>query len=94
MSMRGALCAALLSAAIADAGAADDAFCRDYARAALNQRHVIERHRHCERFIREQPGRWSADYRKHYEWCRTARREQAAEERGARKHEIERCERR
>ena len=91
---RAALCAALLSAAATAARAADDAFCKDYARAALNQRHAIERHRHCERFVREQPSRWTGDYRAHYEWCRTVKREKAREERDIRKREIERCERR
>ena len=88
-----ALCV-VLSAVVPAAWAADDAFCKDYSRAALNQRHAIERHRHCEHFIREQPERWTADYRAHYEWCRTVKREKAREERETRKREIERCERR
>ena len=91
---RAALCAVVLSAAIPAAWAADEAFCKDYARAALNQRHAMERHRHCERFIRDEPGRWNREYRAHYEWCRTVRREKAWEEREARKRELERCDKR
>ena len=91
---KAALCAALLSAAGPAAWAADDAFCKDYARAAVNQRHSMDRHRHCEYLIREQPNRWTGDYRAHYDWCRTVKRDKAWEERDTRKHEIERCERR
>lgn len=91
---RAALAAALLPLAVPAARAADDAFCKDYARAALNQRHALERHRRCEHFMREEPGRWNREYRAHYDWCRTVPPGKAREEREARKRDLERCEKR
>jgi hypothetical protein len=87
--------AALLAAAASlPALAADETFCRDYARAAMNQLRSAEKHPRCEHFLRDQPDRWTGDYKKHYEWCRTIRRDQAWSERNIRKRELVRCERR
>ena len=87
--------AALLAAASClPASAADEPFCREYARAAMNQLHSAEKHQRCEHFLRDQPERWTGDYRKHYDWCRTVKRDQASSERNIRKRELERCERR
>jgi hypothetical protein len=87
--------AALLAlSASLPAAAADEPFCRDYARAAMNQLRSAEKHPRCEHFLRDQPDRWTGDYRKHYDWCRTVRRDQASSERNIRKRELIRCERR
>jgi hypothetical protein len=85
--------AALLAGASLPAAAADDNFCREYARTAMNQLRSAEKHRRCEHFLRDQPARWSGDYKAHYEWCRTVKRDQAWNERNIRKRELERCER-
>ena len=96
MTNRHALAAAALLAVAASlpAAAADDAFCKDYARAAMNQLRTAEKSRRCEHFLNDQPERWTGDYRKHYDWCRTVKRDQAWSERNIRKRELERCERR
>ena len=62
MSKRSVFAAAIV--AIVAAGsmpaalAADDAFCKDYARAAVNQVHSADKHRRCEGFIRANEARW------------------------------------
>ena len=73
------------------AQAADDNFCKDYAKAAVNQFHTAGKHERCEHHIRDEGARWSNNYKAHYEWCRGVKREAAWEERNARKHAIERC---
>jgi len=98
MSIRSVLCmTAALSAgatfAVA-ARAADEQFCKDYARAAVNQFRTAEKHERCEHHLRDEGSRWSNNYRAHYDWCRGVRREAAREERNARKHALERCARR
>lgn len=98
MSIRSVLCmtaalAAGASFAVA-AHAADDRFCKDYARAAVNQFRTAERHERCEHRLRNEGARWSNNYRAHYDWCRGVKREAAWEERNARKHALERCARR
>jgi len=71
--------------------AADDSFCKDYAKAAVNQFHSAEKHERCEHHLRDEAARWSNNYRAHYDWCRGVKRDAAWEERNARKHELERC---
>jgi hypothetical protein len=90
-----AMSAAFLVTAVSlSARAADDTFCKEYARAAMIQLHNAEKHPRCDHFLRDQPDRWTGDYRKHYEWCRTVKRDQAASERNIRRRELERCDRR
>ena len=95
MSIRSVLC---VTAALAVGGsvavtadAADDSFCRDYARAAVNQFRTAEKYGRCEHHLRDEGSRWSNNYRAHYDWCRGVRREAAWEERNARKYALERC---
>jgi hypothetical protein len=91
-SLFGALAVAILGGS-GTAQAADDAFCKDYARAAVNQFRTVEKHERCDRFVRE-GARWSADWRAHYDWCRGVKRDVAWAERNTRKREIEACTRR
>ena len=98
MSIRSVLCitaalAAGASFAVA-ANAADENFCKDYARAAVNQFRTAEKHERCEHHLRDEGARWSNNYRAHYEWCRGVKRDAAWQERNARKYALERCSRR
>lgn len=81
------LCAAALCST--NAQAADPGFCRDYARAALNQVQIALSTPAC------RPGlsgtRWSADYRLHFDWCLGAAYAAAQAERGARTAYIRAC---
>ncbi len=87
-----ALSAALLAAAAAtSAFAADREFCRDYARAALNQVRAADEHGRCRYRAEDNPTRWSNDYRVHFEWCRQASRDQAEDERQARRRTLDHC---
>lgn len=79
--------------AISSAQAADDAFCKDYARVAVNQYRSAASHDRCE-VHRRDAGRWHADWRAHYDWCRGAKRDTAWAERNARKRALEQCTRR
>ena len=80
--------------AVFPANAADDTFCKDYARAAVNQFRSAEKHERCEGYLRNEQDRWHADWRAHYDWCRGVNRDKAWSERNRRKHELERCARR
>jgi hypothetical protein len=87
-----ALAAALvLGAAAGSAKAADREFCRDYARAAVNQTRGAMSHERCEWRTERDRARWSTDFRVHFDWCRSVSREQADAERDARRHALERC---
>jgi hypothetical protein len=76
--------------AISSAQAADDAFCKDYARAAVNQYRSAASHDRCEVYRRD-AGRWQKDWRAHYDWCRGVNRDTAWAERNARKRTLEQC---
>jgi|ERR1017187_61414 hypothetical protein len=79
--------------AISSAQAADDAFCKDYARTAVNQFRAAASHDRCD-VHRRDAGRWQADWRAHYDWCRGVNRDTAWAERNARKRALEQCTRR
>ena len=93
MSIRSVLCTGAVLAAGASfaAQAADDSFCKDYARAAVSQFRTAEKHERCEHHLRTEGARWSNNYRAHYDWCRGVKREIAWGERNARKHALARC---
>ena len=95
MSIRHVLCVTVALAAGASyavaAHAADDHFCKDYAQAAVSQFRTAETHERCEPHLRDEGSRWSNDYRAHYDWCRGVSREQAWDERNARKAALQRC---
>ena len=76
--------------AISFAQAADDAFCKDYARTAVSQYRSAARHDRCEVYRRD-AGRWQADWRTHYDWCRGVKRGAAWAETNARKRALEQC---
>ena len=59
--------AALLSFLPVAAQAADQRFCQDYARAALNQVRGGLANPRCVGGM--QGNRWSSDFRVHYDWC-------------------------
>ena len=82
--------AMLLLAGATSASAADNGFCRDYARAALHQVRGALSNRRCT-FHMENETRWSSDFRTHYDWCRGVSRDQADQEREARRRALEHC---
>jgi hypothetical protein len=71
------------------AQAADPAFCRDYARAALNQVRIALATPSCRAGL--QGARWSADFRVHFDWCVGASYPAVQSERGARTGYIRAC---
>ncbi|MDR3482699.1 MAG: hypothetical protein P4L91_18530 [Burkholderiaceae bacterium] len=71
--------------------AADERFCRDYARVAVDQAHRAERHGRCDRARRENPARWQGDFRGHYDWCRGVHRDNAEAERAERDRTLDYC---
>ncbi|HML08196.1 MAG TPA: hypothetical protein VK430_08740 [Xanthobacteraceae bacterium] len=86
--------AALLTAALAilsplAAQAADPAFCRGYAEAALNQVRGALNNPNCARGL--QGTRWSSDFKVHFEWCRTVAPAAAESERLARTEYLRGC---
>jgi hypothetical protein len=87
-----ALSAALLAATAASSvQAADRDFCRNYARAAVNQVRGAMSHGRCRFRVEDNPTRWSTDFRVHFEWCRDVSRDQADDEREARRRALEHC---
>jgi hypothetical protein len=71
------------------AHAADPVFCKQYARAALNQVRGGLADPACARGL--QGARWSTDFAIHYEWCVGATFEAAAAEREARARQLRAC---
>lgn len=71
------------------AHAADPAFCKPYARAALVQVREALASPHCGAGL--QGARWSTEFSGHYEWCLGASRGAAAAERDARTRILMRC---
>jgi hypothetical protein len=69
--------------------AADPAFCRQYARAALVQVRTALASEHCGAGL--QGTRWSAEFPVHYEWCLGASPDATAAEREARMRYLRRC---
>ena len=81
--------AALLLAATAAAQAADPAYCRNYATAALRQVNVARSVPRCAFGARG--ARWSPYYRVHFNWCLGAPYAAAGRERDARTFYLRRC---
>ena len=81
----------LVSLAMASfpARAADPAFCRQYARAALVQVRGALASPHCGAGL--QGVRWSAEFSAQYEWCLGASPDAAAAERDARTRYLKGC---
>ncbi|HEY3681161.1 MAG TPA: hypothetical protein VGL45_20800 [Bradyrhizobium sp.] len=79
----------LLAAAPIPARAADPAFCRPYARAALAQVRGALASPRCGAGL--QGARWSTEFSVHYEWCLGASRDAAAVERKARLRLLRKC---
>ena len=81
----------LLPVAVAPlpARAADPAFCRQYARAALVQARGALASPHCGAGL--QGARWSSEFSAQYEWCLGASPDAAAAERDARTRYLKGC---
>ena len=77
------------AAALTAVHAADPAFCRPYAQAALNQVRGGLSDPACA--PRMQGARWSSDFAVHYEWCLGASSAAADGERDARAHFLHGC---
>lgn len=71
------------------ASAADPAFCRQYAKAALNQVRGGLSNPGCA--ARMHGPRWSSDFSVHYRWCRGASYAAAGSERDARTDYLRAC---
>jgi hypothetical protein len=69
--------------------AADPAFCKQYARAALNQVRGGLANPACAAGL--QGARWSTDFAVHYEWCVGASFDAAGAERDARTRQLRVC---
>jgi hypothetical protein len=83
--------AAVVVLASSSVQAADEEFCKEYARAAIAQLHEAENHERCDAFRRRDPARWQPDFRAHYEWCRNVRRDDAIIERSERSRALDHC---
>jgi hypothetical protein len=88
------MCATILAAAQAAlmplaAQAADPAFCRAYAQAAINQVRGALANPGCARGI--QGTRWSPEYRVHFDWCLSQPIPAVETERGARTGYLRSC---
>ncbi len=79
----------VLALAASSAQAAPPGFCREYARAALNQVRGALAIPRCRRGM--EGARWSADFRVHYDWCLGATPDAAAGERAVRTEHIRTC---
>jgi hypothetical protein len=80
---------ALCLSGMAEVQAADNAFCQQYAQAALNQVRGGLNNGACAGGIKG--SRWSSDYNVHYDWCRGVSYEAAGAERDARSAYLRRC---
>jgi hypothetical protein len=84
------LLSALLATALPTAGhAADPAFCRQYARAALDQVRGGLSSPACGGAL--QGTRWSSEFAVHYEWCLGVSDAAAGDERDARARHLKGC---
>ncbi len=79
-----------LGAATASQAANED-FCRDYARAAERQVHKAIDSGSCGWAIDRNPARWTTDYHAHFDWCLGASYDDANRERNARRAVLEHC---
>ena len=83
--------AAVVVMASSTVRAADEGFCKEYARVAVDQARDAEEHGRCDRARHENPARWQRDFRGHYDWCRGARRDDADAERADRSRTLDHC---
>jgi hypothetical protein len=90
-SLLTAACGAALLLSASSASAANAEFCRDYARAAVNQVRGAMSHGRCDWRRDRNPTRWSTDWKVHFDWCRGVSRDQADGERFARREALDHC---
>lgn len=81
--------AVLAMASLTPARAADDMFCREYARDAEREVHAARDFPACH--AGTGGPRWSGDYNVHFNWCRGADRAVADRERHAREEHLSHC---
>ena len=90
LSLTGALIlSAFVVSGLSAAHAADPGFCKQYARAALNQVRGALANPRCGGGL--QGARWSADFAVHYEWCLGVSFAAAGNERDARTQYLRSC---
>jgi hypothetical protein len=80
---------AFLLSGLTGARAADPGFCRQYAKAALDQVHEALADPRCGAGV--QGVRWSTDFSAHYEWCLGASLDATGAERDARTRYLRAC---
>jgi len=73
--------------------AADDGFCRDYARETVGQVRAAFDSRGCGWAVRQNPARWNPDYHSQMDWCRHTSRKNVDRERNARTDTLAQCQR-
>ena len=67
-------------------------YCRDYARAAVQQARAARDIGRCHHFVRDLPARWSLNYSDHFNWCKSVYGSgQNATERRAREDSLNEC---
>ncbi|MEO8383935.1 MAG: hypothetical protein ABI583_01735 [Betaproteobacteria bacterium] len=89
-----AIAAIATSIGISSAQAADEGYCKEYASTAINQRKMADRHRRCDGYLRDDPNRWTSNWRDHFNWCRENRRDDVRDERAKRTRILDKCSRR
>ena len=96
MSMLGKI--GLFAAALASAAsmatavsAADDGFCRDYARETVQQVNKAFGARSCGWEVRQNQARWNNSWRDQMDWCRHTSRKNVDRERNARTGTLAHC---
>jgi hypothetical protein len=82
-------CSMFLASGVTAARAADPAFCRQYAKAALNQVRAGLSNPRCAGGL--QGSRWSSDFAVHYQWCLGASFGAAGGERDTRTDYLRSC---
>ena len=82
-------CSMVLASHVTAARAADPGFCRQYAKAALNQVRVGLSSARCAGGL--QGSRWSSEFSVHYEWCLGTSFGAARGERDARTRYLRSC---
>lgn len=89
----GIFAAALASAAsmATVAAAADEGFCRDYARETVQQVNSAYQTRRCGWEVRRNPARWNSSWRDQMDWCRHTSRKNVDRERNARTSALAHC---
>jgi hypothetical protein len=82
--------------AITSPAYAEDAtrYCREYARAAIEQSRAARQIGRCRHYVRDTPARWTLNYSDHFNWCKSVYGSgDNASERRAREDALNECRR-